>query len=66
MFLYTTVQVSGHVFVCAKGIAFVSSCDFSIGFWNYFRQCGIFLLDFELFGQCGILIFAFHFISYYV
>jgi hypothetical protein len=54
------------MYFCAKGIAFVSSADFSIGFWIYFRQCGIFLLDFELFGQCGILVFAFHFISYYV
>ena len=47
MYLYTTVQVNGHVFVyygssewsciCVLcGIAFVSSSDFSIGLWNYF------------------------------
>jgi len=64
MYLYTTVQVSCHVFayygsskklcLCVLcGIAFVSSCDFSIGFWNYF--------DSVLF-----LIFVFHFISYNV
>jgi hypothetical protein len=47
MHLYTTVQVISHAFVyygsskrsciCVLcGIAFVSSYDFSIGFWNYF------------------------------
>jgi hypothetical protein len=55
MYVYTTVQVISHFFVyygssdqscifCVKGIAFVSSSDFSIRFWTiptvwYFNFC---------------------------
>jgi len=71
MYLYSTVQVRGHVFVyygsserscicivwfkwavmylCVKGVTFVSSYDFSIRFLNYL---------------CGIFVFVFYFISY--
>jgi hypothetical protein len=63
-------QISGHVFNCVLGgIAFVSLYDFSIGFLELFRQCGIFgtvptlwyfwncsdlVVFLELFRPCGI------------
>ena len=47
MYLYTTVQVSSHVFCVLKVSPLSLSTMFLI--LNYFPQCGIFLLDFEPF-----------------
>jgi hypothetical protein len=48
--LHTMVQVSDHVFVfCVLTVCFCLFLRFFYYILNYFRQCGIFLLYFELF-----------------
>jgi hypothetical protein len=48
MYLYTTVEVIGHVF-CVLRVSLLSLPMIFLLDFELFRQCGIFLLYFELF-----------------